>query len=332
MFTDKLLQWYEENQRVLPWRGECNPYKIWVSEIILQQTRVQQGWDYYLRFIDTFPDVKALAQASEEQVLRIWQGLGYYARARNMHFAAKQIINDFGGLFPNTYEDIRKLKGIGEYTAAAIGSIAFSLPYPAVDGNVLRIISRIFGICDDIADTKTKNRITEICQQLIDTQKPGIFNQALMDFGAIWCTPQNPQCKDCPFQSECYAFRQNMTETLPIKNNSIKKRERFFHFFIHIYNNKTIIEKRTRKDIWKNLYQFPMMETDKNEVLNGYSMIFETKEILTHQIIHGKFYWIEEKILTPENANQQIIDVDGIKEYPMPKIMTEFLKKKEFIV
>lgn len=332
MFTDKLLQWYEENQRVLPWRGERNPYKIWVSEIILQQTRVQQGWDYYLRFIDAFPDVKTLAKASEEQVLRIWQGLGYYARARNMHFAAQQVMNDFGGHFPNTYEEIRKLKGIGEYTAAAIGSIAFSLPYPAVDGNVLRIISRIFGVCDDIADTKTKNKITEICQQLIDRQKPGIFNQALMDFGATWCTPQNPQCKECPFQSECYAFRQHMTDTLPIKNNSIKKRERYFHFIVHIYNNCTIIEKRTGKDIWKNLYQFPLIETEKNDVLKEHSLIFETKEVLTHQIIFGKFYLSEGKELDTEGKNQLITDVGKLKEYPMPKIMTTFLKEKDFII
>lgn len=332
MFTDKLLQWYEENQRVLPWRGERNPYKIWVSEIILQQTRVQQGWDYYLRFIDAFPDVKTLAKASEEQVLRIWQGLGYYARARNMHFAAQQVMNDFGGHFPNTYEEIRKLKGIGEYTAAAIGSIAFSLPYPAVDGNVLRIISRIFGVCDDIADTKTKNKITEICQQLIDRQKPGIFNQALMDFGATWCTPQNPQCKECPFQSECYAFRQHMADTLPIKNNSIKKRERYFHFIINIYNNCTIIEKRTGKDIWKNLYQFPLIETEKNDVLKEHSLIFETKEVLTHQIIFGKFYLSEGKELDTEGKNQLITDVGKLKEYPMPKIMTTFLKEKDFII
>ena len=242
-FTETLLAWYDEHKRTLPWRDEHDPYKIWVSEIILQQTRVQQGWDYYLRFIEAFPTPQALAEASEEQVLLLWQGLGYYSRARHIHAAAKQIMHDHNGIFPNQYEDIRKLKGIGDYTAAAIASIAFGLPYPALDGNVLRIMSRIFGITDDIALPATRKAITDLCLQHIDRQQPGIFNQACMDFGAIQCVPQNPPCETCPFQDECYAHRHQLVNILPVKSKAKAKRDRFLHFFLYIYNGKKVFVK-----------------------------------------------------------------------------------------
>ena len=206
-FAETLIAWYEEHKRDLPWRGETDPYKIWVSEIILQQTRVQQGWNYYLRFIDNFPNIKALAEAEEERVLKVWQGLGYYSRARNMHAAACEIMTRHNGKFPKTYDNILSLKGIGKYTAAAVASIAFQLPHPAVDGNVIRIISRIFGVCDDVTQPTVVKRITEICETQIDHKHPGIFNQAAMDFGALQCVPHNPKCSECPFQSDCYAFK-----------------------------------------------------------------------------------------------------------------------------
>ena len=196
-FTDILLHWYADNKRSLPWRGERDVYRVWVSEIILQQTRIQQGWDYYLRFIEAFPNVKALAEADEEQVLRVWQGLGYYSRARNMHAAAQSVMRDHGGKFPTTYEQVRQLKGIGDYTAAAICAFAYGLPYPAVDGNVLRIISRVFGIHDNIADNSTRRDITALCQKLMKDADPSDFNQALMDFGSLQCTPKNPDCDHC---------------------------------------------------------------------------------------------------------------------------------------
>lgn len=323
-FTSTLLHWYEEHKRELPWRGETDPFKIWVSEIILQQTRVQQGWDYYLRFISTFPTIRDLANAPEEQVLRVWQGLGYYSRARNMHFAAKQIRNEHHGKFPDKYEDIRKLKGIGDYTAAAIGSIAFGLPYPAVDGNVLRIISRIFGICDDIALPATKTHITDICKQWIPEQQPGTFNQACMEFGAIWCTPKNPQCEQCPFRSNCYALTHGIVDSLPIKSNKIVKRERFFHFTCYLHNDSTILERRTDSDIWRNMYQFPLTESQEK---NFQPDELQTKEILTHQIIFAGFSIVETNRLPILNKQQQIVRIDELDKFPMPKIMTEFIQK-----
>jgi len=324
MFADTLLAWYEENRRSLPWRGETDPYRIWVSEIILQQTRVQQGWDYYLRFIETFPDVGALARAPEEQVLRVWQGLGYYSRARNMHAAAQQIMTDHGGRFPDQYEDIRRLKGIGDYTAAAIASIAFGLPYPAVDGNVLRICSRIFGICEDIALPATRKQITDICRKHIPLNSPGDFNQACMEFGAVWCTPKNPKCDECPFVNQCYALKHSVVETLPVKSDRISKRERYFHYDFYIYNNCTILEKRTGNDIWRNLYQFPMHESIGPAYHGGPAKIMELKEILTHQIIHAFFYLKKPKKKPELSGNQILVPLDQLHDYPMPKIMTQF--------
>jgi len=323
-FADTLLHWYEEHKRDLPWRGETDPYRIWVSEIILQQTRVQQGWDYYLRFIRTFPTVQDLANAPEEQVLRVWQGLGYYSRARNMHSAAKQIVNELSGIFPDRYEQIRKLKGIGDYTAAAIGSIAFGLHYPAVDGNVLRVISRIFGVCDDIALPATKTRITEICNRWIPPRNTGTFNQACMEFGAIWCTPKNPQCEQCPFRNNCYALVHNLTDTLPIKSRKIVQRKRYLHFTCIIYNNQTVIEQRTGNDIWRNLYQFPLIESDdksfdSNEI--------QLKEILTHQILYAGFRVVESMKKPKLEKWQQLVSIEELSEYPMPKLMTAFIQK-----
>lgn len=328
-FAHTLTAWYEENKRSLPWRGERDPYKIWVSEIILQQTRVQQGWDYYLRFIDTFPDIQSLADATEEEVLRVWQGLGYYSRARNMHCAAQQIITGHNGRFPSTYDEIRALKGIGDYTAAAISSIAFALPHPAVDGNVLRIVSRIFGVCEDISQNKTRKKITAICEKLIDKENPGAFNQALMDFGATQCTPQNPQCSSCPFQTECYAFGQNMTNTLPIKSNNIVKKERYLHFVCYIHNSSIILERRSRKDIWRNMYQFPMTETSDAKPLPQMTPTLCIREVLTHQIIHASFYIKPVQKFPALKADQIIANITDMEKYPMPKIMVEFIKKTE---
>ena len=323
-FADTLISWYEDHKRDLPWRGEPDTYKIWVSEIILQQTRVQQGWDYYLRFIDNFPDVKALAEADEDRVLKVWQGLGYYSRARNMHAAAREIMEKHGGHFPNEYDKILSLKGIGNYTAAAISSIAFGLPYPAVDGNVIRIVSRIFGICDDVTQPVVVKKITAICEMEIDSKRPGVFNQAAMDFGAIQCVPRNPDCDECPFQSSCYAYNNHLVDILPVKKKKAESKHRYFHYTVYLSDNQTIIEKRTGSDIWRNMYQFPLTETDSEEYAD--KPLFSIREVLSHQIIHAAFYVKNVKKLPKLSKNQLVIPFDDMEKYPMPKIMTEFLK------
>ena len=324
-FADTLISWFEDHKRDLPWRGETDPYKIWVSEIILQQTRVQQGWDYYLRFLDNFPTVKALAEADEDRVLKVWQGLGYYSRARNMHAAAREIMAEHQGRFPNEYDKILSLKGIGRYTAAAIASIAFGLPYPAVDGNVIRIVSRIFGVCEDVTQPAVVKLITEICETQIDRRQPGLFNQAAMDFGATHCTPRNPLCSECPFKSECYALRNNLVDILPIKKKKAELKHRYFHYTMYFSDNQTIIEKRTGMDIWRNMYQFPLVETDGESALE--KPFFATREVLSHQVIHAEFFVRNVEKLPELSQNQQIIVFDDIVNYPMPKVMTEFLKK-----
>jgi A/G-specific adenine glycosylase len=316
------LDWFEEKQRRLPWRGETDPYKIWVSEIILQQTRVNQGWEYYLKFIDRFPNVKSLATAPLQEVLHVWQGLGYYTRARNMHAAAQQMMQNHQGVFPHHYLEIRKLKGIGNYTAAAIASIAFNLPYPAVDGNVLRVITRIFGIYDDIAKQKTVREITQLCDNLIDKENPSGFNQALMEMGAIQCTPKNPNCESCPFAAHCEAFAKEQVNVLPVKSSNIKIKERYFHYFIFIKDDKTIIEQRTENDIWKNLYQFPMVETcnaaQRAEFGNFQSVFLkEIKHKLTHQHLTIRFYVVQDYF--PELQNHWLaVPVDELENYPFP--------------
>ncbi|MBR4646580.1 MAG: A/G-specific adenine glycosylase [Bacteroidales bacterium] len=323
-FAETLIAWYEEHKRDLPWRGETDPYKIWVSEIILQQTRVQQGWDYYLRFIDNFPNVKDLAEADEERVLKVWQGLGYYSRARNMHAAAREIMTKHNGKFPQEYDKILELRGIGKYTAAAIGSIAFQLPYPAVDGNVIRIISRIFGVCDDVTQPAVVKRITEVCETHIDSKRPGVFNQAAMDFGAQQCVPRNPKCDECPFQSSCYAYQNNLADILPVKKKKNELKHRYFHYTVYLFNNQTIIEKREGSDIWKNMYQFPLTESD-SEVSIG-KPVYSTRETLSHQIIHAAFYVKNVKKLPKLTENQRLVNFNEVENYPMPKIMSMFLK------
>jgi len=324
-FADTLISWFEDHKRDLPWRGETDPYRIWVSEIILQQTRVQQGWDYYLRFLDNFPTVKALAEADEERVLKVWQGLGYYSRARNMHAAAREIMAEHHGRFPNEYDKILSLKGIGKYTAAAIASIAFGLPYPAVDGNVIRIVSRIFGVCEDVSQPVVVQKITKICEAKIDHKQPGIFNQAAMDFGATHCTPRNPLCSECPFKSDCYALSNHLVDILPVKKKKAELKHRYFHYTMYLSDNQTIIEKRTGMDIWRNMYQFPLVEKDGETTSE--TPYYAIREVLSHQVIHAEFFIRNVEKLPEPSQNQQIIAFDDVVNYPMPKVMTLFLKR-----
>ncbi len=326
MFAQQLLSWYNDHQRELPWRGETDPYKIWVSEIILQQTRVQQGWEYYQQFIQTFPDVQSLATADEQEVLRLWQGLGYYSRARNIHHAAQQIMQDFGGSFPKNYEDIRSLKGVGDYTAAAIAAFAFGLPYPAVDGNMMRVICRHFGIREDITIPKTRKEITRIARQEMADADPALFNQAMMDFGATQCTPANPACDECPLRKNCYAYLNGVIQLLPVKVQKIQKRQRYFQLTMHLAGNRTILEKRVGNDIWRNMYQFPLTESEVPTPPQEHH-VATIHETLTHQQIQADFYVKPCKRLPKLQAHQEMVSLDQLSQYPMPKIMTLFIQK-----
>ena len=340
MFSKILLDWFDEHRRDLPWRHTDDPYKIWVSEIILQQTRVVQGLSYYHNFIRNFPTVKALAEADEAQVLKVWQGLGYYSRARNMHAAAHSVVRDHGGKFPSDYDGIRRLKGVGDYTAAAIASFAFNLPYPAVDGNVLRFTARYKGIFDDISTAATRKKVTRICQQWMPADQAGTFNQAMMEMGAIQCVPVNPDCAQCPFATTCYAAIHHCTDTLPVKEKTTKIRDRFFHHLIYLKDNQTIIQKRTGNDIWKGLYEFPLVETENNQFdLIAYlkknkvrtsgepQTVFQKEHLLSHQKIHFTFHIINTLRFPPLEKDQQITDVDELPKFAVSKVTAEMVEK-----
>jgi len=344
-FHKILTVWYQQNARDLPWRAKNDPYYVWVSEIILQQTRVDQGTAYFQRFIKLFPDVKSLALASENDVLKAWQGLGYYSRARNIHAAARQIMNQFNGIFPDTYINIVQLKGIGSYTAAAIASISFGLPYAAIDGNVYRVLARVFGIATPIDSTAGKKEFNALANELLDRQNPGIFNEALMEFGALQCTPQNPECPICPFQNQCYAFAHSEIAKLPVKSKQMIVKNRYFNYIFIRQENFIYLEKRGGKDIWQNLFQFPLIESAKSltndEILTNekFRSIFEGQEItidsISHEITH---------ILTHQKLNVRFIEItslnsehifpwikvlsEDVPDYPVPKLIENFLSAK----
>jgi A/G-specific adenine glycosylase len=344
-FTKILAKWYEKNKRDLPWRRTKDPYRIWVSEIILQQTRIGQGWDYYLRFLEKFPDLRALSEAEEEEVLKLWQGLGYYSRARNMHTAAKEIMHQYHGIFPKTYEEIRKLKGIGDYTAAAISSIAFGIPAPVVDGNVLRFFSRFFGIREPVDTQKGKTAVLEKAKRLISIENPGDFNQAIMEFGALQCKPV-PDCKSCPLNKGCVAFQQNRTAEFPVKSKKQGQRTRYFHYLVITTgkgkNRSVFMKKRTGNDIWKNLFDFPLIETEKpvshkklillkewNDLFLGMklTLLKESKiyrHILTHQVIVTKFYNLESA--TGDRSPFIKTPLSDVGKYPVPRLVEKYLE------
>lgn len=262
-FSELLLEWYAGNKRELPWRQTTDPYKIWLSEIILQQTRVEQGQPYYLRFIEHYPTVTDLAKASEDQVLKDWQGLGYYSRARNLHTAAKYVAEHLNGVMPADYEGLRALKGVGDYTAADIAALAYNLPYAATDGNVYRVLSRVFGISTPIDSTTGKKEFSALASTLLSVEHPGDFNQALMDLGATVCTPKNYNCSVCPMNAKCYALSTNKQSELPVKSKKTQVRDRYFYYFlIELPDHRIIVNQRKGKDIWTGLYDFPLVESD----------------------------------------------------------------------
>ena len=288
MFALTLLKWFRENGRELPWRQTRDPYAIWLSEIILQQTQVKQGWDYWERFMRRWPTVEALAETTEDEVLREWQGLGYYSRARNLHYAAKQIVAL--GHFPDTIEEIKQLKGVGDYTAAAIGSIAFGLPAAVVDGNVYRVLSRHFGIDTPINTTEGKKTFTALAQSLLPPQEASAYNQAIMDFGAIQCTPQSPRCIACPLMETCSAFREGRVGELPVKQKTLKVKERHLTYIYVRCEGETAIHRRGPGDIWQGLWEPWLVE----QVPVGALLIRQgVKHVLTHRTIYADFYLLE---------------------------------------
>ncbi len=333
-FGSKITNWYTDNKRDLPWRNTKNVYFIWLSEVLLQQTRVDQGIGYYLRFIEAFPKVSDLANATEEDVLKLWQGLGYYSRARNIHFAAKQIINEFEGKFPNKYLEIIKLKGVGEYTAAAISSICYEEEVAVVDGNVYRVLSRYLEIKTAIDSTEGKKEFKQVANELIKTHQPSTFNQGVMELGALICTPKNPNCEQCPLNNSCLSFSKNTFLNFPVKAKKTKQRNRYLNFILIENREKYYIQKREGKGIWQNMYQFPLIETKKemtewNNEIKGISIssVSETiKHILSHQILYAKFWHSKatSNTFTP-NESWSLINLENIKAKPLPKLIENYI-------
>lgn len=325
-----LLKWYSQYKRDLPWRHTKDPYKIWLCEIIMQQTRVIQGLSYYNKFVKRFPAPADLASASEDEVLKLWQGLGYYSRARNLHAAAKSM----KGKFPRTYEGVRALKGVGDYTAAAICSIAYNMPYAVVDGNVYRVLSRVFGIDTPIDSTEGKKQFTQLAQMQLDKKYAGDYNQAIMDFGATVCTPQSPQCAKCPLSKQCIARRENREEELPVKEKKTKLSTRYFHYIYVEQGDFIYLHKRGAGDIWQNLYELPLVETSTEKKpkvvwLKGAKVTpaGTLKHVLSHQIIYGTIY----KVTLPPSAKvpTELIKIKkkDLKKYAIPRLVQKLLEK-----
>lgn len=346
-FSNNLISWYKQNKRNLPWRNTTNPYKIWLSEIILQQTRVNQGLSYYYKFVENFPTIHDLADASEQEVLKLWQGLGYYSRARNLHETAKVISKEYAGVFPTDYTNILSLKGIGEYTAAAIASFAYQLPYPVVDGNVFRVLARIYGIDIPIDTPAGKIAFNTLANKLINKKNAAMHNQAIMEFGALVCTPKNPNCENCIFNNSCAAYANKQIDLLPVKSKKIKQTNRYFNYLIIKTNlSETFIAERKNRDIWKGLYDFPLVETKENissftelcnhptfqqllpnsssPVLNKASS--ETKHILSHQKIYATFWHITTSKTSHLEAKYTKIASSTINNYPLPKLIENYVK------
>ena len=332
-FSPTLLAWYKVHKRNLPFRDTHNAYLIWLSEIIFQQTRISQGLAYYEKFAKRFPTPAALAAADEDEVLKLWQGLGYYSRARNLHAAAKSM----HGEFPTTYDGVRALKGVGDYTAAAICSMAYNMPYAVVDGNVYRVLARVFGVQTPIDSTEGKKEFTALAQKLLDKKFPGDFNQAMMDFGALVCTPKAPQCATCPLAKICVARRKNCVEKLPVKAQKTKISERFFHYIYVEQGGYTWLHKRGTGDIWQNLYELPLTETTRGGLLTkkpawcGHTKLTpvgsSVKHVLSHRIIWAQLY----KVVLPPAVQVPVeflrVKKSSLETYAVPRLVQKLLEK-----
>ena len=341
-FSNRLIQWYLENKRDLPWRNTTNPYHIWLSEIILQQTRVAQGLPYYTKFIHAFPTVFDLAKASEEQVLKLWQGLGYYSRGRNLHKTAQIIAFEHNGTFPKTYTELLKLKGIGTYTAAAIASFSQKEVVPVVDGNVFRVLARYFDVETDISSASAKKEFTALANELIDSKQPDVFNQALMEFGALQCVPKSPNCSMCVFNDSCAALQKKKVDLLPVKLKKTKVTERFFNYLVlEDESGRCVMQQRTAKGIWHNLYEFPLLESEKELNEKEVKEKISTTSFLTNELISLKPY--DEKSVLHILSHQRLkirfweLKVEGelknglskeaVKKLPFPIVIFNFIEK-----
>lgn len=340
-FSGNLIEWYVKNKRDLPWRNTVNPYKIWLSEIMLQQTRVAQGLPYYMSFVEEFPTVTDLAKAHQDKVLKMWQGLGYYSRARNLHETAKKVAFEYDGVFPDTYKELLKLKGVGDYTASAIASISFNEPRPVVDGNVYRVLARYFGVRLPINSNEGVKYFKELAEKVKDSEQIAVYNQAIMEFGALMCKPKNPDCEVCPIQKGCKAYVKNEIDMLPVKLKTVKVSKRYFNYIVLLDNeNNTVLVKRTGKGIWHNLFEFPLFETNetlheasdvlKHEYFKKYKPeviavnLYNEKEIvhkLSHQHLYTRFWVVKVKGELPES-----IPATSLNNYAVPVLVAKFIE------
>lgn len=338
-FSRVILKWYAVNKRSLPWRKTRNPYFIWLSEIILQQTRVVQGIPYYLKFVERFPTIGDLAAASEGEVLKLWQGLGYYSRARNLHATAKTVTDKYGGVFPDTFEGLLKLKGVGDYTASALASICFNIPKAVVDGNVYRVLARYYGVDLPIDSSEGKRYFKDLANKVMDSSNIRDYNQGIMEFGAIQCTPKNPDCNVCPLKTDCVALATNKIDRLPVKMGKNKIRNRYFNYLVVLDgNNKTLLRQRTGNGIWQNLYEFPLLESEGeigvDEVVKKLKEVVAVEEPpevylynegkvvhkLSHQHLHT-WFWIVYSDTKLENS----IPISDLHHYPVPVLIADFI-------
>ncbi|MBQ7893411.1 MAG: A/G-specific adenine glycosylase [Alistipes sp.] len=342
--ADILLDWYAREGRDLPWRRTRDPYRIWLSEVILQQTRVAQGTEYYLRFTERFPDVASLAAAPEDEVLKLWQGLGYYSRARNLHAAARQVVERFGGRFPVALEEVRSLRGVGDYTAAAICSAAYDAPCAVVDGNVYRVLARLFDLDAPIDSTAGKRAFAELAQSQLDTAHPGRYNQAIMDFGALRCIPSSPRCEACPLAGRCLALAAGTVAARPVKQGKTRVRDRWFNYLHVSSGDRTLLRRREGRDIWQGLYEFPLIETEGPAELPELVRLPQFRELLgdapwhlvrsiplpkhqlSHQTLHAVVHRIETLSLTPAAA-AMAVPTAALGDYAVPRLIDRYLIK-----
>ena len=349
-FASKLIKWYQANGRDLPWRNTQNPYIIWLSEVILQQTRVEQGLPYFNRFLAHYPNVTKFAQADEEEILRLWQGLGYYSRARNMHKAANTVLNDFAGDFPTAYKQLVSLSGVGDYTAAAISSFSSNEAKAVLDGNVFRVLARYFGIDEPINGTAGKKIFAQLADELLDKKQPGTYNQAIMDFGATHCKPKGPLCETCIFRLECVAYKQDLVSLLPVKNKAKASRNRYFHYFIVMEGDKILMTQRGAGDVWTNLFEFPMIESESDLNLTQlfdhelFRSFFSpdaclepigglVKQVLSHQNIYARFYFLANvQSLRYKKMEWDYIFLEKIDKLAKHKLIFSFLEKNKELI
>lgn len=347
-FTQTLLHWHAHyNQRSMPWKGEKDPYKIWLSEIILQQTRVEQGLAYYFKFVEAFPSIAHLAAAEDDAVFKLWEGLGYYSRCRNLLAAARQVMEIYGGQFPNNYADILSLKGVGPYTAAAICSFGFGLPYAVVDGNVIRVLARFYGIDTPFDTSAGKQRFTQEADTHLAKENPAEYNQAIMDFGATICKPAAPLCNICPMQQQCVAYKQQRVESLPVKAKKLIRKDRYFYYFLFRAGKHVLVRQRLTKDIWQHLFEFPLMEESQpaqrsqNEWLQlARQWVPDTqsistisgpyRQLLTHQTIFASFIECQVSSFSTQSAGEWV-NPDALSQLAFPKLLRDYLSARAIV-